>query len=105
VSHVVSAKVPDAMVQQGQHAIRIEWQDMDGDVQLALEAKQREEPARLDLLARVAVDDKRQILATVDLDVIGAVGKGLAPGCGFAVIMACPAVYLSQQLGQGVVIE
>ena len=78
----VSAQAADPMVQERHHSVGVQRHDVDARVQLALEAQQREEPARLDLLARVAVDDKGQILATIDLDVIGAVGKGLAPGEG-----------------------
>jgi hypothetical protein len=75
---------------------------VEADVQLSLEAQEREEPAWLDLLPWVAVDDERQILAAVDLNVIGTVGKCLTLRAQVA-IRSSAVVELREQSGKRVV--
>src|ERR1700693_2669493 len=102
--HVVSPQVADPMIQQGQHAIRVERQDVHADVQLSLKTQQWEEPAGLHLLPRVTADDERQILPPVDLDVISAVGESLALGPQVAILTPA-AIEFGKQPGQGIVAE
>src|ERR1700730_927560 len=91
------------MIQQGQHAIRVARRDVHADGHISLEAQQWEEPAGLYLLPRITADDERQILPSIDLDVLGAMGESLPLGP--EAILTPAAIEFGKQPGQRIVAE
>ena len=103
--HIVGAQVANSVMEKREHPVGLQRQDVNADMQFALEGEEWKKPAGLNLFAGVSIHDKRCIVPPSKLETIGSVRKAVLHGRTLCSALPAVAVKLAKQTRKPRIVE